>query len=300
MPLADAEDYDDSEVAQGLSQPQQQRRRYSDTPDDALITQAVGNATQGSAGHVDQQMVKKLVRLALACEYSRTPIRRSDVNAKVLGPQTRQFKNVFSAAQLQLRAVFGMEMTELPLREKVTLAQRRAAQKSQSVQKTSSAWILTTVLPSRFRLADIVSPPQVPTAEAESQYCALYTFVISLIFLSGGTLPDGKLDRYLKRVNVDETTPFTGAVAFNGMDKTEKLLKRMEKDGYVVRIRDTSTGEEIIEWIVGPRGKVEVGERGVTGVVKKVYGGLEEDEAADLDRRVNRSLGLRETMTQAA
>lgn len=128
---------------------------------------------------------------------------------------------------------------------------------------------------------------------------ALYSFVISLILLSGGTLPDGKLDRYLKRVNVDETTPFSNSAAYNGMDKTEKLLKRMEKDSYIVKIRDTSTGEETIDWIVGQRGKVEVGEQGVTGLVTAVYGELDEDASTDLQRRVDRSLGAGEKKTQS-
>lgn len=71
-------------------------------------------------------MVKKLVRLALSSEYSRLPIRRGDISAKVLGEQgSRQFKTVFETAQKQLRTVFGMELTELPAREKVTVAQRR-------------------------------------------------------------------------------------------------------------------------------------------------------------------------------
>lgn len=43
----------------------------------------------------------------------------------VLGAQSRQFKTVFGEAQTQLRVTFGMEMTELPLKDKVTLAQRR-------------------------------------------------------------------------------------------------------------------------------------------------------------------------------
>lgn len=74
-------------------------------------------------------MVAKMVRLALACEYHRRPIRRADISEKVLGSSGgRQFKTVFNQAQLQLRTVFGMEMAELPAREKVTLAQRRGMQ----------------------------------------------------------------------------------------------------------------------------------------------------------------------------
>lgn len=39
-------------------------------------------ATQRGSGGVYDQMVKKLVRLALASEYSRQPVRRIDISAK--------------------------------------------------------------------------------------------------------------------------------------------------------------------------------------------------------------------------
>ena len=70
-------------------------------------------------------MVKKLVRMALASEYQRRPIRRADISEKVLGSQGRQFKTVFDQAQQDLRAVFGMELRELPAKDRVTLQQRR-------------------------------------------------------------------------------------------------------------------------------------------------------------------------------
>ena len=71
-------------------------------------------------------MVKKMVRLALSTEYSRQVIRRTDISAKVLGEQgSRQFKLVFEGAQKLLRERFGMQMVELPAKEKVTISQRR-------------------------------------------------------------------------------------------------------------------------------------------------------------------------------
>lgn len=71
-------------------------------------------------------MVKKMVRLALSTEYSRQVIRRTDISAKVLGEQgAREFKVVFEGAQKALRASFGMQMVELPAKEKVTVSQRR-------------------------------------------------------------------------------------------------------------------------------------------------------------------------------
>ena len=71
-------------------------------------------------------MVKKLVRLALASEYSRIPIRRADIGTKVLGEgASRQFKHVFDGAQKELLNTFGMQLLELPVKEKVTVSQKR-------------------------------------------------------------------------------------------------------------------------------------------------------------------------------
>ena len=42
-----------------------------------------------------------------------------------MAKQRVPFKRVFDLAQLQLRSIFGMQMVELPGREKVTLKDRR-------------------------------------------------------------------------------------------------------------------------------------------------------------------------------
>lgn len=59
-----------------------------------------------------------------------------------------------------------------------------------------------------------------------------------------------------------------------------------------MKVKDSSSGEEVVEYMVGPRGKAEIGEDGVAGVVRSVYG---ENATEDLDRRIQRSLGLGET-----
>lgn len=74
-------------------------------------------------------------------------------------------------------------------------------------------------------------------------------------------------------------------------EKTEKVLKRMEREGYIVRVRERDGGgEETIDYIVGPRGKAEVGERAVAGVVRRVYG-KKDIEADELEKKLVRSLG---------
>jgi hypothetical protein len=67
-------------------------------------------------------------------------------------------------------------------------------------------------------------------------------------------------------------------------------------------------GEEVIEYMVGPRGKIEVGEKGVAGLVREVYGRPDPDmlngnngntknaedkeEMEEFESRLQRSLGL--------
>ncbi|KAI9883680.1 MAG: hypothetical protein M1823_004562 [Watsoniomyces obsoletus] len=277
---------------QTQKQPQRQlqrRRPVSDSEDEedsdvgGDTTLEDGTATQSDGGS-REQMVKKLVRLALACEYSRQPIRRADISVKVLGQHGRQFKEVFKAAQVELRSTFGMEMVELPMREKVTISQRRAAQRTDKGPASSKAYALTSVLPEKYRRhEDILTPPKVPTSQTEATYVGLYTFIVSIISLSGGTIPEPKLERYLQRTNAELYTP---------IDKTDKLLQRLCKEGYLVKIKDASSGDEVVEYMVGPRGKVEIGTNGVAGLVHTVYGDSAID---DLDARIERSLGLQET-----
>lgn len=226
-------------------------------------------------------MVKNLVRLALSSETPRVPIRRTDISAKVLGPNTRHFRAVFDDAQLRLRHTFGMQLVELPKKEGQTLAQRRASQKSQAVSSGSSGstgtrlWVLSSTLPEAFRGPAILTPPSAPTSTVEAQYAGLYSFVVALITLNAGTMPETKLDLCLRRVSADRDTP---------LGTREKVLARMIREGYIVAGKETETGEGDIVYSLGPRGKVEVGETGVAGMVKAVYGGTSEDLESKLER----------------
>ena len=54
------------------------------------------------------------------------------------------------------------------------------------------------------------------------------------------------------------------------MMPTEKLLKQMEKQGYIVKERDLVTEDVRFDFYLGPRGKVEVGKEGTMELVRKV------------------------------
>ncbi|QPH17810.1 hypothetical protein C2857_002711 [Epichloe festucae Fl1] len=243
---------------------------------------------EGQAGsRADEQMAKKLVRYAISCEYSRTPIRRDGIKERVLGDQGRSFRRVFALAQKQLKHVWGMELRELPVREKMSLQEKRQAMRTNSQPKIGSgAYILISTLPNAYRSASILTPSRITGADDEATYVAFYTLVVSLIWLNGGELSDQKLKRYLLRLNADQNV---------SSEKTEVTLKRTERHGYVIKKIERpplgQDGDQTITWHVGPRAKEEIGLDGVMGMVREVYGGSDDD----LEKKLKASLGIKET-----
>ncbi|KAH8597710.1 MAGE family-domain-containing protein [Bisporella sp. PMI_857] len=270
---------DDDESSQEDSRPTQRRRQ---SPSDGEEDEDLENADaldEGQEG--DEQAVKKLVRYALACEYQRKPIRRADITEKVFMKKRIPFKRIFDLAQGQLREKFGMMMVELPTKEKITMKEKRAAQKSKGGSTSSSSYILTTILPLEYRTAAIIPPSNVISTIDEASYVALCTMVVSLIALSPqGQCLEAKLLRYLGELNIDEN--MLG-------EKTPLMLKRMANQGYIHRVVEKTSDDETVNYVVGPRGKVEVGNHGTIGLVNEVYG-----EAApnDLEERLRRSLQM--------
>lgn len=155
-----------------------------------------------------------------------------------------------------------------------------AAKNASQASGASNSYALVSILPAAYRIPSIIPPSSVPTPWLESSYVGLYTTIISLISLAGGTLVEAKLERYLKRMNADMNMP---------LDSTPKVLAKMSKDGYIVKAKEVIGNEEITEWRVGPRGKVEVGTKGVRGLVEHVYGA---NAPTDLAKRIQSSLGL--------
>lgn len=134
-----------------------------------------------------------------------------------------------------------------------------------------------------------MQPSAIPTSDQEATYTGICTLLASIVSLHGGSLPDAKFERYLRRLLLEDTTPVAA------QPKTEELMKRIIRDGYVFKISDDiGTGDREVYWVVGPRGKVEIGDDGVRGLVKSVYGEVEEDVEEDLERKINKSLGVAE------
>jgi hypothetical protein len=124
------EDDNESEEERTQTQNIQRNRRQGPLSDDDSEDEAQEEDEEmpdaDAEPNSQDQLVKKLVRYALACEYQRLPIRRTGITEKVIGKQRgNNFKQIFSQAQAQLRTKFGMEMLELPGKEKVTMKEKR-------------------------------------------------------------------------------------------------------------------------------------------------------------------------------
>ncbi|KAG9500252.1 hypothetical protein J7337_008726 [Fusarium musae] len=269
----------------------QRNRADSENESEQEASDVEMDGDQHHAQSADDQLVKKLVRYVISCEYSRTALRRDGIKERVLGTQGRSFRRIFDLAQTQLKRVWGMELRELPVREKMSLQEKRQAMKSNAQPKLGSgAYILTSILPEAYRHASILAPSKTPSADDEATYAGFYTMVISVIFLSGGELSDQKLKRYLQRLNADRNV---------SMDKTEIILKRMEKQGYVVKRVERpplgQDGDPTTTWHVGPRGKEEVGIDGVMGMTREVYGDSWND---DNEKKLRASLNIRDAPQQ--
>lgn len=105
--------------------------------------------------------------------------------------------------------------------------------------------------------------------------------VIALIALSGGEITEPKLKRHFQRLNADNKL---------GPERTDDVLTKMERSGYVVRrVENISADQDKnVSWLIGPRGKEEIGPEGVAGVVREVFGGT----TPELERRMATSLGI--------
>lgn len=163
------------------------------------------------------------------------------------------------------------------------MPEQNATQRKAAAQGTASSktYILVSTLSRAYKSHSIIAPSRLPSSSEEAEYVGFYTFVIAVICLNGGELSNVKFNDYLKRMNADTNLPF---------DKTENVLNKLVKQGYLDKVVERSDGDEdTVIWHVGTRAKVEVPPESVAAFVKQVW---QRDIPEDLNKRINRSLNL--------
>ncbi|KAI6165164.1 MAGE-domain-containing protein [Pisolithus thermaeus] len=213
-----------------------------------------------------------LVRLALFTEQKRVPLRREDINKKVLGSNTRQFKAVLEKAQKLLHKTFGMELVELQsrnYREEDLIDGNEEARNATGVKKRavaagSKTYILRSVLdPTIIEQAAITDERlfeeqmnDAPDEEADEELPRRYGSIISwstcdqlaslgilyvilaLILVNGKTMSDVDLKANLKRLGLSSNAviPVNEQAAHKPMP-LDAFLSQLTRQGYLDCIR---------------------------------------------------------------
>ncbi|KAI6132996.1 MAGE-domain-containing protein [Pisolithus croceorrhizus] len=215
-----------------------------------------------------------LVRLALFTEQKRVPLRREDINKKVLGSNTRQFKAVLEKAQKLLHKTFGMELVELQsrnYREEDLMAGNEEARNATGVKKRgksvaagSKTYILRSILdPTIIEQAAITDERlfeeqmnDAPDEEADEELPRRYGSIISwstcdqlaslgilyvvlaLILVNGKTMSDVDLKANLRRLGLPSNAviPVNEQAAHKPMP-LDAFLSQLTRQGYLDCIR---------------------------------------------------------------
>ncbi|KAG2148873.1 MAGE-domain-containing protein [Suillus clintonianus] len=236
------------------------------------------NRSQGGVLGADAELDRKasdLVRFALFMEQKRTPIRREDINKKVLASNSRSFNSVLERAQKLLKKTFAMELVELQsrnYREQDTAAgdDLQEARNATGIKKKTAAagsktYILRSVLDpviieEAARTDERLYEEQIADSQEDGDddddmprsYGCIISWsttdqlgalgvlhvILAFILVSGRSMTDLDLRANLKRLGLTSN----GSVSLNTQSTHKSLpidtyLGQLVKQGYVDRIK---------------------------------------------------------------
>ncbi|KAF9220610.1 MAGE-domain-containing protein [Gyrodon lividus] len=229
------------------------------------------SATLKQGEQTEKLKASDLVRLALFTEHKRIPLRRDEINKKVLGSNTRSFTVVFERAQRLLRKTFAMELVELQSRNyrEQDPATGDDLQNATGVKKKAAAagsktYILRSVLNiaiieqaaltgDRLLEEQITEGPDDDDDEdtprnygsiiswsSADQLAALGLLhvILALILVNGRSISELELRANLKRLRI----PSSGTVPTNAQSTHRAMpidtyLSQLMRQGYIDRVR---------------------------------------------------------------
>lgn len=139
-----------------------------------------------------EEDVCTLIRLALACEASKRPLKREDIISLVLGANSRRsLRTLLAEANERLAADFAMQLVPLPAASRplstATVAGRKAASAVARQQRDAPAESSSYILISRERRS-----PRL-TYHRHPKQLAYLTIILCMIALSGGEMEEEAL-----------------------------------------------------------------------------------------------------------
>lgn len=230
-------------------------------------------------------MVANLVRLALAFEYSKRPLRREDITKHVFTHQHRTTQIVghrkvgalIDSANVQLRETFGMQLVTMPVvarptNSRTALGRKQDVERAAQEDKQDSVYALVSLLPESHR--------KKLSLHRDPHILGLLSVLASAITLNGMDLTDDEMLELLQALNVvvderDEDPTF---------GNVPRLLDELKRQRYLnVWKRQDET--QTMMYGLGQRAKVELQAEGLGRFVADMAGLTEQTGLADNIRR---------------
>jgi hypothetical protein len=222
-------------------------------------------------GIVSEEAVSSLIRLALACEVSKRPLRREDVISLILGESgSRNFRPLLNEANIRLRQVFSMQLVPLPTNSRsvstLTVAGRKAATSKKTDQQSLNSYILLSV-----------EGRPVGKFHRQPERLAILATILSLVNLSENAAVQE--DVLLEKLSLLSITPSTFPLA--------DYLSELRRQKY---INVTKNEERVDVYQVGPRGQLEFPPKALAAFICELanYTG----QPSQISERISNSLHL--------
>ncbi|KAG1440399.1 hypothetical protein G6F56_011942 [Rhizopus delemar] len=189
---------------------QAQKRSRVDYDESEFASQNVKSQSINWDDEEIERKVKALCRYVLACEHKKTTIRRDNINKIVLPDNRRLFNTLFQRANERLRTVFGFELQEATLKDRIgpqdTQLQATQGSSTQQTQKLTSiagTYFLRNIMKEHYILPEIVE-----RSKEEYINTGVLYVVLALLFANEYQMNSTDLNEHLDRLKFCEIQLF--------------------------------------------------------------------------------------------
>jgi len=243
-----------------MSQTRKRKRTDNGTPAPRKVSKTAKKAKKGEelSPEAKEKLIGDLMRFFLFKDCQKHPVRRAEINAKVLGDHKGQNLAGYLLAEAKERFahLFGFDLVEVP---KITAKQK------QGPPQSSGVYILINKLsPEERKLLELHARPEF----------ALLMVVLSLIQLNSGTIDSDVLYRYLSQLGLDDRDDKSDHFTHSG-NSWRKALATFERELYLRKKKSNkanASGEPIYEYTMGQRSLVEITPAQILGFIAQIFG----------------------------
>ncbi|KAI9027420.1 MAGE family-domain-containing protein [Phycomyces nitens] len=179
---------------------------------------------------------------------------------KVMQDHKFEFKRLHKVANDKLKHLFGFEMAELPLKERILNSAKR--EDKEKVAGGAKGYMLINTLPENYNIPDLFKYKDEEYENIGVLYC-----ILALIFVSEQTLSKVELVEHLNRLQVTEETETFG--------DRDKLIDGFVKQGYLLRQKTSNDPaadpDAGWEYYWGPKAKAEIPEENMVNFITSLY-----------------------------